>query len=121
MQKVCARTSSMMTQSARQCMRRTEAVRYSNSRVQHYWTSQDFLNSGCKFHEMVSSKECLQKGRQAIKQTDKSNKQHRGIFFVADSCQPCLELPDESRDPCDVSRISDSVSGREAKTETKKL
>ena len=32
-----------------------------------------------------------------------------------------MELPDEFRDPSEVSRISESVSGREAKTETKKL
>jgi hypothetical protein len=32
-----------------------------------------------------------------------------------------LELPDEARDPIEVSRISEGVSGREAKTETNKL
>lgn len=31
-----------------------------------------------------------------------------------------MELPDEARDPSEVSRISESVSGREAKTETNK-
>jgi hypothetical protein len=58
-------------------------------------------------------------GRQTIKQAGRSIKQQR--CFVADSCQPCLELPDEARDPREVSRISEGVSGREAKTETNKL
>jgi hypothetical protein len=57
-------------------------VLFAHSQVRQYEKSPDFLNSGCKFHEMLSREECLQKGRQAIKQASKSIKQHRGIFLL---------------------------------------
>jgi hypothetical protein len=63
----------------------------------------------------------LQEGRQESKKKAEASSKQQRFVFVADSCQPCLELPDEARGPREVSRVSEGVSGREAKTETNKL
>jgi hypothetical protein len=71
--------------------------------------------------ESVGFKKTVLAGAQSCSKASRLKHQAEERFlFVADSCQPCLELPDVAGDPSEVSRVSESVSGREAKTETNK-